>query len=34
MYISIGQLRQRVTIERPVIVTDEEGNLIEQDRKR
>ena len=33
MYISIGQLRQRVTIERPVIVTDEEGTLIEQERK-
>ena len=33
MYISIGQLRQRVTIERPVTITDEEGNLIEQGRK-
>ena len=27
MYISIGQLRQRVTIERPVTITDEEGNI-------
>ena len=33
MYISIGQLRQRVTIERPITLTDEEGNLIEQKRK-
>ena len=33
MYISIGQLRQRVTIERPITLTDEEGNLIEQERK-
>ena len=33
MYISIGRLRQRVTIERPIILTDEEGNLIEQERR-
>ena len=32
MYISIGELRQRVKIERPSAATDEEGNIIEQGR--
>ena len=33
MYISIGQLRQRVRIERPSTITDEEGNIVEQGRE-
>ena len=30
MYISLNELRQRVTILRPVTVEDEAGNLVEQ----
>lgn len=33
MYISIGELRQRVRIERPSTITDEEGNIVEQGRE-
>lgn len=33
MYVSISELRHRITIQRPITEPDGEGNLVEQDQR-